>query len=89
MKLKPWTIALLVLITLDAIVTTIIGQEENWMIVWVMKTIDINLSQAMFLKVALSLPVVLWLDRHEYTRITVIGYIAIYFILVGFQFTYA
>jgi len=89
MKLKPWTIALLILITLDAIVTTIIGQEENWMIVWVMTKININLSQAMFLKVVLCLPVVLWLDKHEYTRITVFGYIAIYFILVGFQFAYA
>ena len=89
MKLKPWTIALLALVTLDAIVTTIIGQEENWMILWVMTKANMTLNQAMFLKVLLSLTIILWLDKSDYTKITVFGYVAIYFILVGCQLAYA
>jgi hypothetical protein len=89
MKLKPWTIALLVVIILDAFITIIVGEEENWMIVWVMKKIDMSLTEFMILKVLLSLPVVMWLDRTEYTKFTVFAYVLIYFILVGCQFAYA
>lgn len=86
MKLKPWSIALIALITLDAIVTIIIGEETNWLILWVMRIININLSQAMFLKVAISLPLVMIINESEYSKITVLAYIAIYFVLVGGQF---
>jgi len=89
MKLKPWTIALIVLVFLDAVVTTLIGEETNWLILWVMETININLSQAMFLKVVLSFPVIIWLNRTEYSKFIVLAYIAIYFILVGLQFANA
>ena len=88
MKLKPWTIALMVIIILDAIVTVVIGIEENWMLVKAMIFLHINLAQAMFFKVLLCLPVVWWLDRTPYTRITVFGYVAIYLILTGAQFGY-
>jgi len=89
MKLKPWTIALLVVIILDAFITIMVGEEANWMIVWLMKKTDMPLTEFMILKVVLSLPVVIWLDRTEYTKMTVFGYVVIYFILVGCQFAYA
>jgi hypothetical protein len=88
MKLKPWTIALMLIIILDAIVTVVIGIEENWMILKVMNFFTLTLAQAMILKVLLCAPVVWWLDRTPYTKLTVFGYIFIYLILTGAQFAY-
>lgn len=87
-NLQPWTIALIVLIVLDSIVTTIIGTEDNWMIIWVMTNTQISLSQAMFFKVIFCLPLVLWLDRTDYTKLTAIAYIGIYLVLTAVQPVY-
>ena len=83
MKLKPWTIALLLLIVLDSIVTTYIGTESNMLIMWTMKTFDLTLKQAMIARIFYCLPLVIALNYTDFSKITVFLYIGLYIVLSG------
>jgi hypothetical protein len=83
--LRPWTVALLVLILLDSIITSHIGMETNPLIIWTMKTFDLTLNQAMVARILYCLPLVVLINHMDFGKITVLCYIAIYVILVGLQ----
>ena len=83
MKLKPWTIGLLILIIMDSIVTSYIGGEYNGLILWTMKTFNLTLNQAMIARIFYCLPLVMLLNYTAFSKLTVVLYIGMYVILTG------
>jgi hypothetical protein len=86
LRLKPWTIALLILIIVDALVTIHIGTETNPLITGTMKLLGLSLFQAMIIKIFYSLPFVYILNRTDWSKFTFFAYLGLYGVLVGFQF---
>ena len=83
--IKPWTAALLILVVIDAIVTTYIGVEKNPLILWTMDTFDLTLKGAMIAKVIYSIPLIAYLNYVDFSRLTFLAYIGLYLIFTGVQ----
>lgn len=84
-RLKPWTVALLVLILIDSLITSHIGSESNPLILWTMKTFGLTLDQAMIFRIIYCLPLVVLINHMDFGKITIICYVILYIILTGFQ----
>jgi hypothetical protein len=86
LKLKPWTIALIILALIDSIVTVYIGDESSVLILWVMTTFDLTLAQAMIARIFYLAPFIYLLDKQtDLSNLMFVLYIAIYLAFVGVQ----
>ena len=86
-KLKPWTIALIILLIVDSIYTVFIGHEASFIILWVMNQFDATLNQAMVARLFYCLPFLYFLDKQtDFSKFTFFIYIGLYFALSGAQF---
>jgi len=85
MKLKIWTIALMILIIADSIFTVYIGFETNDLILWIMNTLNINLKQAMILRIFALIPLIVIINHWNYSRLTFFSYVCVYVTLAGIQ----
>jgi hypothetical protein len=80
MKTK-WTLALFLLIVIDAATTAFFFQEEaNSLILYVMDFMNIGLTGAMFLKVIYSAPLICIVDQYgtKYVQTTFWLYLILY-----------
>jgi hypothetical protein len=83
LKIKPWTIALAVLIIIDSIYTVIIRFEANPFILWTMDKFTLTLNQAMVARVIYCLPLLYILNKTNWSKFTFFAYIGLYIVLSG------
>jgi hypothetical protein len=90
-KLKPWTIALMVLIVADSVFTAFLvnnnlAVESNPLINWFMDTFSCSIDIAMILRAVFLLPLLVIINNlTNYSKHITIAYLGIYFVLVGIQ----
>jgi hypothetical protein len=85
-KIRPWTIALLMLIIIDSIltsglVTLGVAAETNPLILWVMKTFGLTINEAMIARIIAILPSVAIVNKYDFGKKAVICYVVLYLII--------
>jgi hypothetical protein len=88
MNNKTFSIILLTIIVADSVVTSIVGEEVNPIVLWLMKTFDLSLNGFLIWKVIISGALIYWLSKqyYSYVKFATYSYIGIYTFFVGIQF---
>lgn len=87
LKLKPWTIALIILAIVDSMITLMMGIEGSFIILWVMSNFNLTLTQAMIARLFYIAPLLYFLDKQtDFSKLIFFIYIALYFFFSGAQF---
>ena len=83
---RLYTIVLVLLIYLDSYVTTIIGEENNPIILYHMSRTGLSLDELMVYRAIVLTPMALFVGWYGKAGITVLLYIILYIIGVVLQF---
>jgi len=85
-RIRPWTLALFMLIVLDSIFTMFIGTEYNSSILWFMSTFSVSLNATMLIRIFYILPFLYFLNLYDKCKIAFISYVSVYILFTGVQF---
>jgi len=79
MKSYKWAIVLLILVIIDSISTAFLfNYESNYIILWAMKTFNMNLFQIMIVRIFYCLPFIIFLNWRKLTKHIFFVYCGIY-----------